>query len=67
VVVHELAHLSYNGHGPRFWGLVNRYKLSERARGFLIAKGLEGASDIDHEDKRVDDVVELHDDIAESS
>lgn len=39
VVVHELAHLRYHGHGPRFWSLVNRYPLTERARGYLIAKG----------------------------
>ena len=39
VLVHELAHLRYNGHGPRFWSLVNRYPLTERARGYLIAKG----------------------------
>jgi predicted metal-dependent hydrolase len=42
VIVHELAHLSVPGHGPRFWNLVERYPRSERARGFLIAKGLEG-------------------------
>jgi predicted metal-dependent hydrolase len=41
VVVHELAHLSVAGHGPRFWRLVERYPLAERARGFLIARGLE--------------------------
>jgi predicted metal-dependent hydrolase len=39
VIVHEMAHLRYRGHGPRFWSLVNRYLLTERARGFLIAKG----------------------------
>jgi predicted metal-dependent hydrolase len=39
VIVHEIAHLRYRGHGPRFWSLVNRYPLTERARGFLIAKG----------------------------
>jgi predicted metal-dependent hydrolase len=41
VVVHELAHLLVASHSPRFWRLVNRYPLAERARGYLIAKGLE--------------------------
>ena len=41
VIVHELAHLRYRSHGPRFHALVDRYPLAERARGFLIAKGLE--------------------------
>lgn len=41
VIVHELAHLSVAGHGPRFWDLVNRYRLAERARGFLMARGME--------------------------
>jgi predicted metal-dependent hydrolase len=39
VLLHEVAHLRYLSHGPRFWSLVNRYPLSERARGYLIAKG----------------------------
>ncbi len=38
VIVHELAHLVVPGHGPKFWGLVNRYPKTERARGYLIAK-----------------------------
>ena len=41
VIIHELAHLSVAGHGPRFWRLVERYALAERARGFLMARGLE--------------------------
>ncbi len=45
VIVHELAHLSVPGHGPRFWRLVNRYALAERARGFLMARGMESESD----------------------
>ena len=24
VVAHEVAHLAYRGHGPRFWGAVAR-------------------------------------------
>jgi predicted metal-dependent hydrolase len=45
VLVHELAHLRYRSHGPRFWSLVARYPLAERARGYLIAKGGDGEAD----------------------
>jgi predicted metal-dependent hydrolase len=38
VLVHELAHLAVADHGPQFQELVDRYDLSERAKGYLIAK-----------------------------
>jgi len=46
LLVHELAHLEVPHHGPAFWTLVNRYPLTERARGYLIA--------LDHQAGRTD-------------
>jgi predicted metal-dependent hydrolase len=35
VLLHELAHLIEQGHGPRFWALLEGYTRTERARGYL--------------------------------
>jgi predicted metal-dependent hydrolase len=45
VIVHELAHLVEFRHNARFHALVGRYPKTERAIGFLIAKGLDPSDD----------------------
>jgi predicted metal-dependent hydrolase len=37
LLIHELAHLVQSDHGPAFHELENRYPLTERARGYLMA------------------------------
>jgi predicted metal-dependent hydrolase len=45
VLVHELAHLLVPGHDRDFWRLVDRYELTERARGYL--EGASAAASLD--------------------
>lgn len=60
VVVHELAHLAHPDHGPGWRSLVERYPLTERATGFLIAVGLHGdtAPDRGSEPRTADDACD---------
>ena len=37
LIVHELAHLVHSDHGAEFHDLENRYPLTERAKGYLLA------------------------------
>jgi len=41
VIMHEMSHLLYPDHSKAFWNKVGEYKYTERARGFLMAKGME--------------------------
>ncbi|MGH3362555.1 MAG: M48 metallopeptidase family protein [Nocardioides sp.] len=45
VLIHELAHLLEAGHDANFWGWVDRYPKSERAKGYLL--GWSAASKVD--------------------
>ena len=53
VLLHELAHLLEQGHGPRFWALLDAYPRTERARGYL--EGFAAARDLRIGDEGPDD------------
>ncbi|MFH1076430.1 MAG: M48 family metallopeptidase [Pseudomonadota bacterium] len=40
VLIHEMSHLIEPNHSKAFWNIVSRYRLAERARGFIMAAGL---------------------------
>jgi len=44
VIIHEIAHLVHSDHGKEFRRIVSRYKLKERATGYLLAKGMKAES-----------------------
>jgi predicted metal-dependent hydrolase len=48
VLLHELAHLLIPGHNKEFWAWVERYEMTERARGYL--EGVAAAGELDFSD-----------------
>ncbi len=49
VVIHEMAHLIEPNHSAAFWNIVSRYELAERAKGYLMAVGLDSENEQDLE------------------
>ena len=52
VIIHELAHLIHPNHSKKFWELVNQYKYTERARGYLMAMGMASDEKVSDEHTR---------------
>ncbi|MCL7415277.1 MAG: M48 family metallopeptidase [ANME-2 cluster archaeon] len=49
VIMHEITHLRYPDHSRKFWDKVNEYKYTERARGFLLCRGMKENDELDDE------------------
>ncbi len=58
VLVHELAHLVHANHSAAFHELVDQYPKAERARGFLIAKGMGDDDEADDDTRNADDSLD---------
>jgi predicted metal-dependent hydrolase len=54
IIIHELAHLLYPDHSKKFWEVVNQYRYTERAKGYLIAIGA-GAAEQESETPKAED------------
>lgn len=57
VILHEMAHLIEPNHSKSFWNIVSHYSLSERAKGYLIAKGFEIEDKSDLEENGLKEVT----------
>lgn len=40
ILIHEMTHLIYPDHSTKFWEIVNQYRYTERAKGYLYAIGV---------------------------
>ena len=52
VIIHEMAHLIEPNHNAAFWNIVSRYELAERAKGYLMAFGLDSDNEQDLENSQ---------------